>query len=184
MNCHTQSSHQQTDPCGCDTHSCLWHYSLFSESRSLLLCRPLKCACGSLLSVQLLCVCVEQRGPFFCLTDEAGEEVETRAEHGSVGASLRGQRQAGNWVLTEQLPHGPMPIGHVLHRHDVAATTAASHPWPLPLWRDGGNISGSVQLSRYVSYYISIFTGSFSVSANSQVILLVNKYKKYLDLWI
>lgn len=59
------------------------------------------------------------------------------AHGGSVwGAILGGRGPAGNWVLTELLPHGPTPTDHVLHHHGVAATIAALPLSPLPLWID------------------------------------------------
>lgn len=73
-------------------------------------------------------VCLSRGIVFFCfITGEAGAEVETGADRGSVGGQSGGGRGlAGNWVLTELLPHGPTPTGRVLHRRDVAATIAAS----------------------------------------------------------
>lgn len=38
----------------------------------------------------------------------------------------KSQMPAGNWVLTELLPHGPTPTGRVLHHRVLAATIAAS----------------------------------------------------------
>ena len=63
-------------------------------------------------------------------TGEAEAEVETGADRGSFGGQSGGGAgavgPAGNWVLTELLPHGPAPTGHVPHHRGVAATIAAS----------------------------------------------------------
>ena len=61
---------------------------------------------------------------------EAGGGVERGGVGGGLGGGLGGGGgavgPAGNWVLTELLPHGPAPTGHVPHHRGVAATIAAS----------------------------------------------------------
>lgn len=82
--------------------------------------------------LQFVCGCVlfslrkeEEEGPF----------LQVRLRQGSFGgAILRGQGLAGNWVLTELLPHGPTPTDHVSRHRVVAATIAASRLSPWPLW--------------------------------------------------
>lgn len=69
-------------------------------------------------------------------TAEAEAEVETGADLAHLGPILgRAMGPAGNWVLTELLPHGPTPTDHVLDHRGVVATIAASHLSPALLWR-------------------------------------------------
>ena len=79
------------------------------------------------LSIYCISVFVWSRWDYF-FTGEAGAEVDM----GQIGALFGGRPgggrgPAGNWVLTERLPHGPTPTGRVLHPRGVAATIAASH---------------------------------------------------------
>lgn len=69
-------------------------------------------------------------------TGQAEAKEETGHMEALLGAILGGRGPAGNWVLTELLPHGPTPTDHVLHHHGVAATIAALPLSPSPLWRD------------------------------------------------
>lgn len=70
--------------------------------------------------------------------DSTGEAEADRERPGAGQGPSGGEGGglAGNWVLTELLPHGPTPTGRVLRRRAAAATIAASRLSPSPLWRE------------------------------------------------